>query len=111
MAKGPGKSKGKSKSQAAAKEDEVKFSSPLTAAHMGQDLAKSKKKHRKKKKAPTASDDEGGAHTLADRKRLERKRIKDAKRARVERDRAEEARLTEEIFGGGGEGDAFWWRR
>lgn len=81
MAKGPSKSKGKSKSQAATKEDDVKFSSPLTAAHMGQDPAKSKKKHRKKKKAPTNSDDEGGAHTLADRERLERKRIKDAKRA------------------------------
>ena len=110
MAKGPSKSKGKSKSQAATKEEDVKFSSPLTAAHMGQDPAKSKKKHRKKKKkAHTNSDDEGGAHTLADRERLERKRIKDAKRARVERDRAEEARLTEEIFGGGGdfEGGAF----
>jgi len=103
MAKGPTKSKAKDRSPAAGKEDDLQFSSPLTAAHLGQDdAAKAKNKHKKKKKkkAPTtASDDEGGAHTLADRERVERKRIKDAKRARVERDRAEEARLTEEIFG------------
>ena len=105
MAKGPSKSKGKSKSQATGgKEADVKFTSPLTAAHMGQDITKPKKKHRKKKKAPpTAEDDVGGTDTVADREHLERKRVKDAKRARVERDRAEEARLTEEIFGGGGD--------
>ena len=74
MAKGPSKSKGKSKSQATGGEEaDVKFTSPLTAAHMGQDTTKPKKKHRKKKKAPP---DMGGADTLADRERLERKRVK-----------------------------------
>lgn len=75
--------------------DGVPFSSPLTATHMDQDTTE--KQGSIKKKKGEASD----GNPRADTERAALKRRNDAKRARVERDRAEEAMLTESIFGGG----------
>mmetsp|Transcript_16249 Transcript_16249/g.32684 ORF Transcript_16249/g.32684 Transcript_16249/m.32684 type:complete len:464 (-) Transcript_16249:1478-2869(-) len=91
------KSKKKSRGSGSGGGDDVPFSSPLTAAHMDQDTT-DKKRSIKKQNAETS---DGNARD--DKERAALKRRNDAKRARVERDRAEEAMLTESIFGGGAE--------